>query len=163
MRTIAVAMLAMILLVNGAYSQAQNWIHEELGNPIDGKWQVQYTESIGPSSIDPPATLVVSNKGHEKFSFIGLFKDRMCTFSDNDVLHAKAAFDENVHDMIALLQPKGAIKNDLIVSVYFPFADDLIDLIHESDNLYFRLYQDCGHHIDYEFDVSGPVTIPDPS
>ena len=29
--------------------------------------------------------------------------------------------------------------------------------------LYIRLYQDCGNNLDYEFDISGPVTILNPS
>ena len=161
MRTVAFAILAITLLVGGAYSQQQNWEYSEHENPIDGKFQIQSTLSIDPA---PPrdAILVLSNKGGAiRFLYIAVPKNQMCAFADGDELPAKAAFDGDVHDMMVNIVD--FIPDGHSVGVHFIDDNRWIDLIHESDNLYFRLYQNCGRHIDYEFDVSGPVTIPDPS
>ena len=88
-------------------------------------------------------------------------KSQMCAFAYGDELPAKAAFDGNVHDTI--VEIADSIYDDPYVFFNVLYDDRWIDLIHKSDNLYIRLYQDCGNNLDYEFDISGPVTIPNPS
>lgn len=100
--------------------------------------------------------LGVSNNGDSIFAT--LFAEYgFCAPDDSGEIYAQAVFDYgNVHDLILTFQdgPGGA-------HLHFPYENKWIDLISRSENLYIRLFL-CAMHVDLEFDVSGPVTIPEP-